>query len=548
MYSDTYKNSFATDVLEYLHLLKISETSNIGSTTDYSATVTLNDDNKDIEKNSISNNNQNSLIPTSSSAEENTDNETINKDPFLVDWNGDEDPEHPYNWSTPKKTIMILQVMLLTAVTYMGSSIYTPGQEAVQKEFHVGHVAATLNLSIYVLGYGIGPIIFSPLSEFATLGRQNIYIITLFCFCIFQIGAATVKNYGGMVVIRFISGIFCSPALATGGATVTDIMKPELVPVVLGLWAVGAIAAPVLAPLLGAAILEAKDWRWIFWLLLWMCAATLIILIFFFPETHHDNILVRRARRLRKETGDQRYYTTAEKKESELDMKSFILSSLYKPIKIIIKEPIVLAFDVYIALCYGIFYLFFEAFPIVFVGIYHFTVVELGLAFMGFQVGCIFAYAIYLIFLSKYLAPRFKNGLFVPEDFMVLSMIVSWCLPFSLFFFGWTAGIHWILPIVAEVFFVINTFNIFQTVFAYLGMSYPEHVASVFAGNGLMRAGFASAFPLFGQAMFNNLGSEKYPVGWGSSLLGFIGVGVSLIPFVIYKYGAFLRSKSSFTN
>ncbi|EDO19653.1 hypothetical protein Kpol_1018p195 [Vanderwaltozyma polyspora DSM 70294] len=548
MYSNTYKNSFATDVLEYLHLIKIKETSNIYSATDYSTTVTLSGNNKDIEKNSISNNNHNSLNFTTSSTEENTDNETINKDPFLVDWNGDDDPEHPYNWSTPKKTIMILQVMLLTAVTYMGSSIYTPGQEAVQKEFHVGHVAATLNLSIYVLGYGIGPIIFSPLSEFATLGRQNIYIITLFCFCIFQIGAATVKNYGGMVVIRFISGIFCSPALATGGATVTDIMKPELVPVVLGLWAVGAIAAPVLAPLLGAAILEAKDWRWIFWLLLWMCAATLIILIFFFPETHHDNILVRRARRLRKETGDQRYYTTAEKKESELDMKSFILSSLYKPIKIIIKEPIVLAFDVYIALCYGIFYLFFEAFPIVFVGIYHFTVVELGLAFMGFQVGCIFAYAIYLTFLSKYLAPRFKNGLFVPEDFMVLSMIVSWCLPFSLFFFGWTAGIHWILPIVAEVFFVINTFNIFQTVFAYLGMSYPEHVASVFAGNGLMRAGFASAFPLFGQAMFNNLGSEKYPVGWGSSLLGFIGVGVSLIPFVIYKYGAFLRSKSSFTN
>lgn len=42
----------------------------------------------------------------------------------------------------------------------MGSSIYTPGQEYIQEEFHVGHVVATLNLSLYVLGYGLGPIIF----------------------------------------------------------------------------------------------------------------------------------------------------------------------------------------------------------------------------------------------------------------------------------------------------------------------------------------------------------------------------------------------------
>ncbi|EDO14789.1 hypothetical protein Kpol_358p7 [Vanderwaltozyma polyspora DSM 70294] len=454
----------------------------------------------------------------------------------------------PLNWSVPKKAIMMIQITLLTMFTYMGSSIYTPGQDAIQEEFKIGHVAATLNLSVYVIGYGIGPIFFSPLSEFATLGRQNIYIITLFCFCMLQIGTATVDNLGGMVVIRFLSGIFCSPSLATGGATISDMISVENVSTLLVIWAAGSFASPVLAPLLGAAMLEAKGWRWIFWLLLWMCTAIFILMIFFFPETHHDNILVRRARRLRKETGDNRYYALAEKNESVMDFKSFISYAIKKPFKLIIREPIILAFDIYTALCYGIFYLFFEAFPIVFVGIYNFTPVELGLSFMGFQVGDVLSYAIYLLFEKKYIKPKFKNNTFVPEDLMVLAMFVSWTLPLSMFFFGWTAGIHWILPMVAEILFDINTFNIYQITFSYLALSYPRHVASVFAGNGLFRALFAAGFPLFGQTMYNNLGSEKYPIGWGSSILGFLSIGVSLIPFLIYKYGAHLRGKSNFSN
>lgn len=544
MYTDTFKNTFALDVLEYLSIVKIPEVNPNDTQSDNdSSSSNLRKNDIDLE------------VATQDSAQDSIDSnlnkeEAIveEKDPFLVDWNGDNDPDNPQNWSTSKKTFMVIQVMLLTSVTYMGSSIYTPGQEALQKEFHVGHVAATLNLSIYVLGYGLGPIMLSPFSEFALLGRQHIYIITLFCFCMFQIGAATVHNLGGMIVIRFFSGIFCSPALTTGGATISDIINPQMVPVVIGLWSVAAVAAPALGPLIGAAMQVAEGWRWIFWLLLWMCAATLILLIIFFPETHHGNILYRRTNRLKKMTGDDRYYSKQAKKESELDLKSFTLTALYRPIKIIVKEPVVLAFDCYLALCYGIFYLFFEAFPIVFVGIYHFSMIELGLSFLGFQVGCAIAYSIFLFFLMKYLVPKFKNNTFQPEDFLVLSMSVCWALPLALFFFGWTVSVHWILPIISEIFFVINVFNLFQVTFAYLAMVYPDHVASVYAGNGLCRSVFACAFPLFGQAMFNNLGTKNYPVAWGASLLGFVAIGMAFIPFIIYRYGATLRSKSKYTD
>ncbi|QLQ80018.1 hypothetical protein HG537_0D00180 [Torulaspora globosa] len=540
MYVDSFRNTFFVDILEYLGWTKAFNdmemvNPNLRGSSDLEAS-----------KGTAP---RESSVSSESIEVEIEEKEKLNvKDPFLVEFSGPDDPEHPHNWPTWKRTIVIAEVMLLTTVTYMGSAIYTPGQEQIQKEFGVGHVVGTLNLSMYVLGYGLGPMIFSPLSEFAKIGRQPLYILTFFGFAMLQIGCALVDNIAGLVILRFITGILCSPSLSTGGATVGDTVKPDLVPVFIGLWSVGAVSAPVIGPLLGAAMVDAKNWRWIFWLLMWLASALLIVLVLFFPETNEDSILYRRAVRLRKITGDNRYYTEKARTEDQMTFKEIAVMALYRPFKIIVKEPIVLALDLYIALCYGTFYLFFEAFPIVFVGIYNFTLVEVGLAYMGFCVGCVIAYGACLIFLSQYVAKKAARNEFTPEVFMVLAMWVCFFLPLALFLFGWAASVHWILPIIAEVFFVIAVFNLFQATFAYLAISYPKYLASVFAGNGICRAGFACAFPLFGKAMYDNLAIDGYPVAWGSSLLGFFSIALAAIPFLLYKWGPYLRSKSSFTD
>lgn len=480
--------------------------------------------------------------------EEVDQNDKEERDPFEVDFTGPEDIEHPVNWPTSKKTVVVLEIMILTAVTYMGSSIYTPGQEGIQKDLGVGHVVATLNLSMYVLGYGLGPIIFSPLSEFAIFGRQQLYIVTLFLFSMLQIGCALVGNIAGLVILRFFTGILCSPSISTGAATVGDIVHPQYVPVLIGLWSIGAVAAPATGPTLGAAMFVADDWRLIFWLLMWCSSLTLVILIFFFPETNRENIIYRRCRRLQKITGDKRHFTAKSREEAKLTMKDIAVMSLWRPFIIIIKEPIVLALDSYHAVAYGTFYLFFEAFPIVFVQIHHFTVMELGLSYLGFCVGSVIAFGVSVLFFTQYVPRRMKKGKFTPETILVLSMLVGWFGPLALFLFGWAASVHWILPLLSEIFYTLFLFNLFQAVFTYLAMSYPKYVASVIAGNGLFRAGFACAFPLFGQAMYDNLAIEGYPVGWGSSLVGFLTIGLAIIPFILHEAGPYLRSKSKFTG
>lgn len=535
---EEYKNTFLTDVLEHAGLIEFKE--QLPQSTTQS----------DIEKNVTLEQSCNSFSSEDNKSRDNSSSSIncISDNHFLVKWNGENDPEYPINWSTTKKIIINTLVIFYTCINYMGASVSTAGQKQIQEEFQVGHVTATLILSMYVLGYGVGPIILAPLSEIANVGRQQIYIISFFLFTIFQIACATVNNIGGLIVLRFFAGFLCSPALAIVGATIVDMFEGRDFTPLIGLWSIGCVLAPVIAPLIGACMVVAKDWRWIFWLMTFLSTFCLFFLIILFPETSHATILARRARRLRKQTGDNRYYTEQERLDSLVTTKQFLIATFYRPFKIIIQEPVILVFDIYLSVTYGILYLFFEAFPIVFTGIYNFTLIELGISYMGFCVGSVFAYIILLLFTFKLVNPRRDNGTFTPEVYLIILMSVGWLMPLSLFLFGWTASVHWILAMISEAFFMIACFNLFQAIFSYFAEGYPKYVASVYAGNSFMRSSFACAFPLFGTAMYNNLAIEGYPIGWGSSLVGFFTIALAITPFILYKYGPALRARSKFTD
>jgi DHA1 family multidrug resistance protein-like MFS transporter len=108
---------------------------------------------------------------------------------------------------------------------YGASSMYVPGEEGVMQRFHVGATPAAIGLAIYVVGYGIGPLLFAPLSEIASIGRNWVYVPTFFLFVILSIPTAFVENYAGLLVLRFLTGFFGSPCLANGGASVGDMVS-----------------------------------------------------------------------------------------------------------------------------------------------------------------------------------------------------------------------------------------------------------------------------------------------------------------------------------
>ena len=64
--------------------------------------------------------------------------------------------------------------------------------------------------------YGVGAMFLCPLQELPYLGRNPVYIASLFIFVLFQLPIVLAKNFSTILAFRFLTGFFGSPALATG--------------------------------------------------------------------------------------------------------------------------------------------------------------------------------------------------------------------------------------------------------------------------------------------------------------------------------------------
>lgn len=244
----------------------------------------------------------------------------------------------------------------------------------------------------YVLAYGIGPLTFSSISEIPLIGRNPPYIITFAIFVILCIPAAMVDNFAGLLVLRFLQGFFGSPCLATGGATLQDMYSLIKLPYVMCAWAAAACAAPALGPIVSGFSVSAENWRWSLWEMLWLAGPIWLLMFFFLPETFPENILLRRANRLRKMTGNQRYKAQSEFKE--IRFRETVRDALIRPVQLIVLDPAIAYTDLYIALCYAIFYSFFEVFPLVYIERYGFNQGEMGLTFLSIIVAVVIAVAV----------------------------------------------------------------------------------------------------------------------------------------------------------
>ncbi|GAB7352743.1 hypothetical protein MBLNU459_g3095t1 [Dothideomycetes sp. NU459] len=463
---------------------------------------------------------------------------------ILVDWYSTDDPANPQNWSSAKKGVVTMLICLFTTAVYTGSAIYAPSEPGVMQQFGVSATAASLGLALYVCAYGFGPLIFSPISEIPIVGRNPPYMITFAIFVILCVPTALVENFGGLIVLRILQGFFGSPILATGGASLGDIYSMMGVPYALCCWAAAACIGPAMGPIISGFSVTAENWHWSLWEMLWLAGPIWIVLFFFLPETYSDKVLLQRAQRLRKITGNQNLKSQSEINQAQINVSELIKETLIRPIKLIALDPSIAYADMYIALCYGIFYSFFEVFPLVYIDRYGFNYGEMGLTFLSITVGVVIAIAAYYAYLYYVVDPRTRaHGMGTPEQRLVPALFASFLVPAGLFIFAFTGNgrIHWIVSCIGIVLFTVGVFILFQCVFVYLAFSYPMYAGSLFAGNDFARSMIAAAAILFSGPLFRNLG-----VAGGVSLLGGLTAGCIVGIFVLYFFGALLRARSRF--
>jgi hypothetical protein len=180
-------------------------------------------------------------------------------------------------------------------------------------------------------------------------------------------------------------------------------------------------------------------------------------------------------------------------------------TSLVRPWKFLIYEPIVIILTIYTALIYGVLYLNFAAYPIVFQRGHGWNTGIGGLAFLGILVGTVLSVIISVVWINpQYLkTAKKRGGRAIPEDRLPPAIWAGFLIVVGLAGFAATDGptTHWIAPIIFGVPFGTGVIIVFLSVLGYLVDSYTIYAASVLAANSVLRSLFGAAFPLFTRQM-----------------------------------------------
>ncbi|KAJ5152117.1 major facilitator superfamily domain-containing protein [Penicillium capsulatum] len=444
----------------------------------------------------------------------------------------------PSSWPKKRKLFTFVTGLTIVLNSTLGSALPSGAIDSIAADFNItNEQQLVLPITTYLIGYILGPIIFAPLSE--TYGRRPVMLWTFAGYTIFTLACAVAPNFAAIVIFRLFSGIFGSSPTAVVGGIYADIFSD---PKARGRSMAGYMAATTLGPTVGPVIsgyISTISWRWTFWIAL-IIAGTSWPALIFLPETFRP-LLMRKYNKVHP-------LASADTISAPPSLRDLVTRVLTRPIRMIYSESIVLFSCTYLSLAYSIFYLFFEAYPIIFQGIYGFSTGQCGLAFIPIGIGALLSFMVYLTYDSVYQRAISQNKPWIKvEEYrrLPLACIGGPLYTIALFWLAWSAqpSIHWIVPLLSGIPFGIGFLLIFMALINYLADAYGIYAASALGAASCTRSVSGALLPLATAPMFARLG-----VHWATSVLGFASLAMIVIPFAFIQFGGYLRRNSSFSQ
>ena len=331
------------------------------------------------------------------------------------------------------------------------------------------------------------------------------------------------------LIFRFIAGLLGLSAVANSGGSITDLWPPSDRSVPLCLFTAASFCGPVLGPIVSGFLTQYASWRWNFWVVFIISTLLYAVVVFALPETYAPRLI------------EKKNAKTGINTPRAPRLKRFN-QSLQRPWIMLFTEPILFSLSLYMAFIYGVLFLDFTAYPVVFESARGWSISISGLSFLGIGVGMALATA--LSPLVNRIHGKYVEKLGpVPEARFPHLIIVVWLLPIGIFWFGWTAlpPTPWISSILAGVPFGFALVLLFLGINSYLTDCYDRYSASALGANTMLRCLFGAGFALFATDMYEELGTP-----WATSILGFVALAMGILPFIFYRYGARLRAASKF--
>jgi hypothetical protein len=162
---------------------------------------------------------------------------------YEVGWTTPDDQFNPKTWSRIRRILSTLLVCMIAFIASLVSSIDSAVLTRAAQDFGVSEVVESLATGIFLIGFGLGALFLSPLSEL--VGRFPVYLGSLIIYGAWILSTALAPNIGVQLAFRFLAGISASAPLTVAGGTVGDLFSPLEKTFAFPLFAVPAFGGPI---------------------------------------------------------------------------------------------------------------------------------------------------------------------------------------------------------------------------------------------------------------------------------------------------------------
>ncbi|KAH7066650.1 major facilitator superfamily domain-containing protein [Paraphoma chrysanthemicola] len=450
------------------------------------------------------------------------------------------DPRHPFNVSVRRRRFILLAGLIASFNCTLGSSLPSGATVSLSKHFGLPVSSSSLVLlnSLYMTGCAVSPLIFAPLSE--VIGRRPVLIGSFTGYTLFTLCCALSPTYSALLAFRTFASLSAGVPSAVVGGLIGDVCDgPKIRGNAMAWFMLIGLGGPLVGPLVSGYVSVNLGWRWTFWVGL-MLAGLGLPFIWLLPETYTPVLAQTIA-----DGGEELQLMKAGVRDH---LKS-TCSMLKRPWLMMVKEPILLLTSLYLALVYAIVYLFFQAYPIVYGGIYGLKQDRIGLAYIPLMAGGIGGFAFFHLFniLHTRAANNNRAWAYVEEyRRLPLACFGGPCIPVALLVlsFGARSNIHPAIPmIISGILFGLGYLLVFSGMIVYLSDTYKRYSASAQAAASTTRALAAVALPFAAQPLYRDIG-----IKWAGVLLSVISGLMVAIPVVFLLFNSKIRATSKFAG
>ncbi|KAK4214351.1 major facilitator superfamily domain-containing protein [Rhypophila decipiens] len=466
-------------------------------------------------------------------------------DPSIVTFLPDHDPRDSMHFPLWLRWTLCLAAGWVTFSVAFISSAYAGGVPSMSADLGVSPESATLGLSLFLLGFVLGPFFWAPCSEL--FGRQIVLLSTGTVHVALNIAACFGRTLPVLLILRLLSGATGAATLTNSGAVIADIFAPKDRGLAITVYALVPLFAPVVGPMVGAYVSTTYGWRWSMAVMAAMSSSAMLVAALLLPETYAPVLLEKRARRLSALTG--KVYISAAAVSAGGGNKNSLSSSLAialsRPFRLALNEPIISLLALYQAVVFGTLYLSFTAFPIIWSDLLGYPAEQSGLAFLGVLVGILFS-VFFAIWDNNRYVKRVEKlyGMPAPPELRLPACCVGGiAIVAGLLSFAWTATAktHWIVHTASGVPFGFGIVLVTISTTNYLVDSYTIYAASALTVCICGRAVCGAVFPLFVRSLFASVG-----VWWGLLIPTFLSLICLPFPFWFLRYGPAIRARGKY--